>query len=70
MSERACREVEESVLRRALARAEDAVFIVDTEGIVVMWNLAAERILGYATRAAVVHRRLAAVAHATGHRLL
>ena len=53
MAERACREVEESVLRGALARAEDAVFIVDTEGIVVMWNLAAERILGYATRAAV-----------------
>ncbi len=53
MAERACREVEEPVLRGALVRAEDAVFIVDTEGIVVMWNLAAERILGYPTRAAV-----------------
>ena len=50
---RACNGIKDPVLGRTLARAVDGVFIVCAEGTVVMWNRAAERILGYSARSAV-----------------
>jgi PAS domain S-box-containing protein len=43
-------------LDRALAGAGDAAFVVGTDGRIVLWNRAAERILGYPARD-VVDRR-------------
>lgn len=40
-------------LDQALARAGDGVFAVGGEGRIVLWNRAAEKILGYASRDAV-----------------
>lgn len=40
-------------LDQALARAGDGVFVIGQDGKVVLWNRAAERILGYSAREAV-----------------
>jgi PAS domain S-box-containing protein len=44
---------EDSVLDLALAQAADGVFAITSDGRIVLWNRAAERILGYAPREAV-----------------
>jgi PAS domain S-box-containing protein len=41
-----------STLDQSLARAGDGVCVVDTEGRILLWNRAAERILGYTAREA------------------
>lgn len=45
--------IEDSVLEEALARAASGVFVVGSDGAVVMWNPTAERIMGYSARAAI-----------------
>ncbi len=45
--------IDDSVLQEALARAASGVFVVGSDGAVVMWNPAAERIMGYSVRAAI-----------------
>jgi PAS domain S-box-containing protein len=66
---RGCNGIEDPVLVRALTRAADGVFVVCAEGIVVMWNRAAERILGYSARSAVGRRSCELIAgEAAGHR--
>jgi PAS domain S-box-containing protein len=65
---RGCNRIEDPVLVQALARAVDGVFVVCGEGIVVMWNRAAERILGYSARSAVGRRSCELiVGEAVGH---
>jgi PAS domain S-box-containing protein len=46
----------ESPLDDALARAADGAFVVSTDGRVVSWNRAAERILGYTAKEALGRR--------------
>lgn len=42
--------LEGTALDHALARAGDGVFVIGDEGRIILWNRAAERILGYAPR--------------------
>jgi PAS domain S-box-containing protein len=43
-------------LDEALARAADGAFAVDAEGRIVLWNRAAERIIGWSSREAIGRR--------------
>ncbi|HAM57001.1 MAG TPA: hypothetical protein DCQ64_17005, partial [Candidatus Rokubacteria bacterium] len=47
------RDHEPTDLDQALARAGDGAFAIGGDGRVVLWNRAAERILGYSTREAI-----------------
>lgn len=44
---------ETSPIDEALSRAGDGAFVVGSDGRIVLWNRAAERVLGYAAREAV-----------------
>ncbi|HXJ79508.1 MAG TPA: LuxR C-terminal-related transcriptional regulator [Candidatus Methylomirabilis sp.] len=44
---------EEATLDQALERAGDGAFVTAADGRIVLWNLAAERILGYSLREAL-----------------
>jgi PAS domain S-box-containing protein len=44
---------EESGLDQALARSGDGVFAITADGKIVLWNRAAEKILGYTAREAI-----------------
>jgi PAS domain S-box-containing protein len=44
---------EESSLDQALGRAGDGAFVITADGRIVLWNRAAERILGYTAREAL-----------------
>ena len=43
---------EESSLDQALGRAGDGAFVIMADGKIVLWNRAAEKILGYTARGA------------------
>ena len=44
---------EESTLDQALARTGDGAFVITSDGRIVLWNRAAEKILGHTAREAV-----------------
>ena len=44
---------DETVLDQALARTADGALVITPEGKIVLWNRAAEKILGYAAREAI-----------------
>jgi PAS domain S-box-containing protein len=44
---------EETTFDQALARAGDGAFVITTDGRIVLWNRAAEKILGYTAREAL-----------------
>ena len=43
----------EATLDQALARAGDGAFVIGTDGRIVLWNRAAEKVLGYSARDAL-----------------
>lgn len=66
---RGCQGIEDPLLVQPLTHAVDGVFVVCAEGMVVMWNRAAERILGHRARSAVGRRSCELIAgEAGGHR--
>jgi PAS domain S-box-containing protein len=42
--------IEPNGLDAALARTADGAFVIGPDGVIVLWNRAAERILGYTAR--------------------